>query len=336
MHPFAVTYSRKALPCIFRLFALAVCTTIALTGGAAHAAYLIVLNSADDTLSLIDPHTNAEVSRVPIGRGPHHMMALPDDSALLIGLTAVNQLVVVDRKTGAVTRRIAAMDPYQLGFSPDGKYFVTTALRQDFVDIYAGKLADEIKPLARVRSGVLPSHISFSLDSRFVYVTEQGSGTVSKIDLAAGKVVNRVAVGRTPAGIWTTPDGRNLLVGVMGQDFVAVIDTATDKVTGKIITGRGAHNFLPMGDKRHVFVSNRVDDTISVIDMEALKVVDSFKVPGTPDDMELSADGKWLWVTARSHMDVALVNLETRQVEKRIRVGRSPHGIYYADHAPRI
>jgi hypothetical protein len=29
------------------------------------------------------------------------------------------------------------------------------------------------------------------------------------------------------------------------------------------------------------------------------------------------------------------VNMETKQVEKRIPVGRSPHGIYYYDHAPR-
>jgi len=301
----------------------------------ARAAYVIVLNSADDTLSLIDPKTSTETSRVPIGRGPHHMMATPDDSALLIGLTTVNQILVVDRKTGAVTKRIPAMDPYQLGFSPDRRYFVTTALRQDFVDIYPGTLSEDMKPIARVKSGAMPSHLAFSPDSRFVYVTEQGSNTVAKIDLAAGKVVTRFAVGVAPAGIWLTPDGSKLLVGIMGQDFVAVIDRATDKVIGKVVTGRGAHNFLAKGDKRHLFVSNRVDDTISVLDMRDLKVVDTIKVPGTPDCMELSADGKWMWVTARTRKDVALVNMETRQVEKRIPVGRSPHGIYFFDHAPR-
>ena len=307
---------------------------LSLTGNA-HAAYVIVLNSADDTLSLIDPATGTETKRVPIGRGPHHMMPMPDDSALLIGLTTVNQLLVVNRKTGDITRRIPAMDPYQLGFSPDGKYFVTTALRQDFVDIYPGTLTDDMKPIARVKSGSMPSHLIFSPDSRYVYVTEQGSNTVAKIELTSGKVVNRVSVGVAPAGIWLTPDGSKLLVGVMGQDFVAIIDRATDKVVGKVVTGRGAHNFLAKGDKRHLFVSNRVDDTISVLDMQTMKVVDSIKVPGSPDCMELSSDGKWMWVTARTRKDVALVNMQTKQVEKRIPVGRSPHGIYFFDHAPR-
>jgi len=298
-------------------------------------AYVIVLNSDDDTLSLIDPKTLTEAKRVPVGRGPHHMMAMPDDSALLIGLTTVNQLLVVDRKTGEVTRRIPAMDPYQLGFSPDGKYFVTTALRQDFVDIYPGKLSDDMKPLARVKSGSMPSHLAFSPDSRYVYVTEQGSNTLAKIDLATGKVATRLTVGASPAGVWLTPDGGKLLVGMMGQNYVAVIDRATDKVIDRVTTGRGAHNFLAKGDKRHLFVSNRVDDSISVLDMQTMKVVDTIKVAGSPDCMELSSDGKWMWVTARSRKEVAVVNMETRQVEKRIPVGRSPHGIYYFDHAPR-
>jgi YVTN family beta-propeller protein len=306
-----------------------------LVPAAAHAAFVIVLNSNDDTLSLVDPKTGTETKRVPIGRGPHHMMALPDDSALLIGLTTVNQLLVVDRKTGNVTKRIPMMDPYQLGFSPDGKFFVTTALRQDYVDIYPGQLTDNIKPIARVKSGSMPSHLAFSPDSRFAYITEQGGNSLSKIELATAKVVSRIQVGAAPAGVWLTPDGSKLLVGIMGQDFVAVIDRATEKVIGKIVTGRGAHNFLAKGDKRHLFVSNRVDDTITVVDMLELKVVEQIKVPGSPDCMELSADGKTMWVTARVRNEVVVLNMETKQVEKRIRVGNSPHGIYYFDHAPR-
>lgn len=333
MFPFAL--ARTALRARLSLAAAVTSVLLALVAPAAHAAFVIVLNSNDDTLSLVDPKTGTEVKRVPIGRGPHHMMALPDDSALLIGLTTVNQLLVVDRRTGAVTKRIPMMDPYQLGFSPDGKYFVTTALRQDFVDIYPGQLTDNIKPIARVKSGSMPSHLAFSPDSRYVYITEQGSNSLSKIDLTTNKVVTRIPVGVAPAGVWLTPDGTKLLVGIMGQDFVAIVDRATDKVVGKIVTGRGAHNFLAKGDKRHLYVSNRVDDTISVLDMQTLKVIEQIKVPGSPDCMELSADGKTMWVTARVRNEVVVVNMETRLVEKRIRVGNSPHGIYYFDHAPR-
>lgn len=302
----------------------------------ASAAHLLVLNSGDDTVSVIDPLAKKEVQRIPLGRAPHHMMALPDDSALLVGLTGVNQLAYLDRKTGAVLKKIAMQDPYQLAFSPDKKYFAATALRMDYVDIYPGELTDNIKPLARVKSGALPSHLVFSPDSKTLYVTEQGASTVARIDLAGGKLIDRIRVGRTPAGIWITPDGKHLLAGIMGENFVAVIDRASFKMTAKIITGRGAHNFLPMGDGQRLLVSNRADDSISILDMQTLKVLETFKAPGSPDCMELTRDGKTLWYTARVAKKAVAINMETKEISASIPVGRSPHGIYYFDHAPRL
>jgi YVTN family beta-propeller protein len=114
-----------------------------------------------------------------------------------------------------------------------------------------------------------------------------------------------------------------------------VIDRASFKATGKIITGRGAHNFLPLGDGQRLLVSNRAEDTISILDMNSLKVLETFKAPGSPDCMELTRDGKTLWYTARVAKKVVAIDMETKQVTGSVPVGRSPHGIYYYDHAPR-
>ena len=51
--------------------------------------------------------------------------------------------------------------------------------------------------------------------------------------------------------------------------------------------------------------------------------------------MEVTADGKELWVTSRWAQKVTVVDLETRKVKLQIPVGRSPHGIYLRNHAPR-
>ena len=328
--------SRAALVvCISPVLRYILAFAFLLGPAAALAAHLLVLNSGDDTVSVIDPVAKKELARVPVGRAPHHMMALPDDSALLVGLTAVNQLAFLDRKTGAVQKKIAMLDPYQMAFSPDQKYFVATALRMDYVDIYPGELTDNIKPLARVKSGSMPSHLVFSPDSKTAYVTEQGASAVSRIDLASGKLIDRIKVGLTPAGIWITPDGKHLLVGVMGENFVAVIDRASFKATGKIVTGRGAHNFLPMGDGQRLLVSNRAEDTISILDMNTLKVLETFKAPGSPDCMELTRDGKTLWYTARVAKKAVAIDMETKKITGSVPVGRSPHGIYFYDHAPR-
>jgi YVTN family beta-propeller protein len=160
---------------------------------AAAADAVIVLNSLSNSISLIDPKTYKETGRVTIGKQPHHMMATPDDDALLIGNTANNQLMFIDRKTGALTHKMPMLDPYQLAFSPDRKWFVTTALRMDYVDIYNGediiKRRDVAKPVARVKTGAIPSHLTFTNDSKLIYVTEQGAASVAVIDVATQKVV---------------------------------------------------------------------------------------------------------------------------------------------------
>ena len=66
-----------------------------------------------------------------------------------------------------------------------------------------------------------------------------------------------------------------------------------------------------------------------------LEVVDRFAVPGGPDCMDLTADGKWLYATSRWARRLSVVDLEKKQVVHSIPVGRSPHGVWTLDHASR-
>jgi DNA-binding beta-propeller fold protein YncE len=145
----------------------------------------------------------------------------------------------------------------------------------------------------------------------------------------------RMEAGSAPAGIWVTPDQKYLLVGMTGADYVAVIDWQARTVVKQIQTGKGAHNFRALGDKRHLFLSNRVSGTISIIDQQSLsKVGDIVGLLPGPDDMELSADGKTLWVTFRWARAVGVIDVPSRKLMKTIRVGKSPHGIYFRTRAP--
>jgi YVTN family beta-propeller protein len=122
----------------------------------------------------------------------------------------------------------------------------------------------------------------------------------------------------------------------MGSDYVEVVDWRTRKTVKKIKAGEGAHNFRAMGDKRHIFVSNRVSNTINIIDQQTLENVGTINVPGGPDCMELTDDGKTLWATLRWVKKVAVIDVASKKVIKTIPVGRSPHGVYFMNHAPRM
>lgn len=305
-----------------------------ITMGSAHADAVIVLNSLDATISLIDQDTLKVLKVVPTGKEPHHMFPTPDGKSLIVANSAGNQLLFLDPKSGEMQRRLTnIIDPYQLAFSPDQKWFVTTGNRLDRIDIYGwdGQNLAHVKTIAAAKT---PSHVAFSPDSQLAFVTLQDSDELVAIDLPTQTLKWKIKTAHMPAGIQITGDGKYLMVGMTGEDFVDFIDWKTAKSVARVVTGKGAHNFRPMGDRRHVFVSNRVSNTISLLDTQERKVLYDIKVPSGPDDMELSADGKTLWLTARWARQLCVVDLATRKVVNTVPLGRSPHGLYFHQRAP--
>ena len=295
----------------------------------------VVLNSGEDTVSLLDTVSYREVKRFAIGKEPHHLMATPDDRYLIVANAVSNELVYLDPRTGEIARRVGRIsDPYQIGFSPDQRWFVANSLRLNRVDVY--RHDDGALALAgRLSLGRAPSHLAFSPDGRTVFVSLQDDNRLAAVSLEDRRLRWSQPTGPQPAGVWMTPDARHVLVGITGGDVVEARDAETGALVRKIHTGKGAHNFLAVGDGRHVLVSNRVADTVSVIDQGRLEVVDTLAVPGGPDCMELQKDGRRLWVTSRWINRVTVVDMQTRAIVQSIRVGRSPHGIYFSSHAPR-
>lgn len=211
---------------------------------------------------------------------------------------------------------------------------MTAGLRLDRIDIYRYD-GHDLTLAARVPLAKTPSHMTFSSDSRTVFITLQDTGELAAIDLPTQTVMWKMPVGNTPAGLWMTPGDRDLLVGMTGEDDVAVVDWHRRQVVKRIQTGRGAHNFRNLDDGTHVAVTNRVDSTISILDYNTLtKVGDITGLMPGPDDMELSADRRYLWVTFRFAKHVGVIDMTTHKLVHTIAVGRSPHGLYSAERAP--
>jgi DNA-binding beta-propeller fold protein YncE len=294
-------------------------------GGAARADSVLVLNSEEASYSILSRSGRVELVRLPIGREPHHLIPTPDGKDVLVGSTATNELLVLDAKTGEKRRVVRdIIDPYQLGFSPDGKWFVTVAYRLDHVDIY---FADGFKLAGRIFIDGLPSHMAFDTDSKTVFVSLQQTGRLVAFDLQTQAIKWNVEVGKAPAGVLVSPDNKRVFVALTGEDGLVAVDPKDGAITGSLRTGKGAHNFWPKGDGRHWFLSNRVEGTVSLVDIQDLKVAANIRIPGGPDCMDITPDGKELWVTQRFLRRIAVVDLEQMRVVASVPVGKSPHGV---------
>ena len=253
------------------------------------------------------------------------MALTPDGKSLLVGDTAGNSLFYLDPQSGAVQRRITVSDPYQLVFSPDGRFLAIAGLARNQIDIYD---AATMRLEHRIPAPAMPSHINYSPDSSLVFVSLQETDSLIAIETATGKVLWKTKVGKTPAGVlW---HHGKLLVGIMGSDCVAVVDPVDGHVERCVRTGRGAHVMFvparPEGDLR-LQPGGRHD----------LGAGSEHSRGGA--DLEGSGrtgrhgfrPGRQDLASLRWNQRVAVLDPVTGNVQT-ILVGRSPHGIWLNTH----
>jgi YVTN family beta-propeller protein len=293
----------------------------------ARADLVYVLNSGDASISVMDAETRTELRRIPVLREVHHLVVSPDGRELVVGDSGGNELIFLDPASGEVLRRLRLSNPYHLEYSPNGRYFVVASLRRDQIDIYD---AETKTLLQRFRQPDKPSHIAFSPDSRWVYVTLQGTGQVAAVDMAARQTAWIQDVGPEPAGIiWHR--GR-LLIGLMGRDEFVSLDPETREVRTAFRVGRGAHNVFPSPDGRRLYATSRVESRIAELDAETLEVLRLFDIPGGPDCIAFDSEGR-LYATLRWIGRVLVLDPRTGE-QAQMRVGRSPHGIFVMPRRP--
>jgi YVTN family beta-propeller protein len=316
---------------------LALTTLTLVTAVGAQTYPIFVMNSLDASVSMVDPVSWTEIKRIPTGKEPHHLYLTPDEKSLIIANALGDSLLFLDPKTGDVQRTVRGiLDPYQLRFSPDMKWFVTVANRLNHVDLYRWD-GINLTLAKRIATAKTPSHAWIDSKSSTVYSTMQDSDELIAIDIPTQTLKWRTATGALPADVFGTPDDRFLLIGLTGGTGVEVYDVsgAAPRLVKTIPTGEGAHAFRSAGDKRHVFVSNRVANTISKIDYLAMRVVESYAAPSGPDCMDVSADGRYIYVASRWAKKLTVIDTTTKQVVRQVNVGKSPHGVWTLDHAPR-
>ena len=141
-----------------------------------------------------------------------------------------------------------------------------------------------------------------------------------------------------PQDIRISPDGKRFYVADMMADGVHVVDGDSFRQIGFIATGVGTHGLYPSRDGTKLYVANRGSHeihgkrngpgSISVMDFATEKVLHTWPIPGggSPDMGNVSADGKYLWLSGRFDDVVYRIDTGTGAVDK-IKVGREPHGL---------
>ena len=154
-----------------------------------------VPNSLSDTVTVISQRTMKVISTFPTGALPQHVTPSYDLRTLYVDNDLGNSLTPLDPRTGRPAGNpIAVEDPYNLYFTPTGRYAIVVAERLqklDFRDPGTLRLVDSLSvPTCR---GV--DHMDFSADGRYAFASCEFSGRMIEVDLDSRRVIHSLVLG---------------------------------------------------------------------------------------------------------------------------------------------
>ncbi len=264
-----------------------------------------------------------------VGSMPLAMTLSPDGRKLLVLLNGYRQqgVQVVDRASGRIEQTLVQAAAFLgLAFSPDGGTFYASGGNQDVVYRYAwhegrGSLTDSLVLAVKTRANGTryPAGLALSPDGRSLYVAENLADSLAVIELASGRVVQRLATERWPYGVAVAKDG-TVYVSAWGGNTVSVFTPGTSGALvpgARVQVGRHPSALLLNADDSRLFVASASTDRISVIDTKQRRVLAEIldSPPGgpgegsTPSALALSSDGTRLYVTESDNNAIAMIDL---------------------------
>jgi len=287
-----------------------------------------VPNSESNTVDEIDPRTYKVVRHFATGALPQHVVPSWDLKTLWVANDDGNSLTPIDPRTGAPGKPVPVRDPYNLYFTPNGRYAIVVAERLgrlDFRDPHSMKLHRSVPVPCK---GV--DHMDFTANGRFALASCEFSGEMVVLDIEREKITRVVPLraGGMPQDVKLSPDGRVFYVADMASNGVWLISAHSFHKVGFIRTGRGAHGLYASRDSRHLYVSNRMEGSVSLISFSTRRVVRKWRLAGggSPDMGGVSANGRVLWLTGRYNGVIYAISTRTGHLLHAVRVGAGPHG----------
>ena len=290
---------------------------------------IYVPNSKSNTVDEIDPRTYRIVRHFAVGALPQHVVPSYDLKTLWVNNDEGNSLTRIHPRSGKRGKTVRVSDPYNLYFTPDGRYSLVMAERLqriDFRDPHTMRLRHKLA--VPTCPGV--NHADFTAGGRYMLASCEFSGRVIVVDLSRRRVVRTIALraGAMPQDVKLAPDGKQFYVADMMGGGVWRIGARGFRKQGFVATGAGAHGLYVSRDSRYLYVSNRAEGSVSVISFASGRKR-KWRLPGggSPDMGGVSADGKVLWLAGRYHREVYAIDTRSGRLIKRIPVGAEPHGL---------
>jgi len=178
--------------------------------------------------------------------------------------------------------------------------------------------------VARVPVGpFIPHEVDVSPDGRLALTSEYGPNGepgrhVILMDIATATILARIDLGpdSRPHTALFLPDGRRAVATMQDSDQLALIDLEAERVIRTYPTGgREGHMVRLSPDGSRAYVTSRLGTgTLSVIFLDEERDTVVIETGPGAEGLDVSADGRWVWVANRQERSISVVDSESLEV----------------------
>src|SRR5260370_20973251 len=142
---------------------------------------IYVPNSGSNRGDVSDLKIYRSIRHFKVGRQPQHVTPSYDLKSLWVLCDLGDSITLINPATGQKGKTLKVKDPYNMYYTPDGKYAIVVAERIHQLDFRDAQTMRLVKSLPLTCRGV--DHMDFSANGRYLIASCEFSGKVAKVDV---------------------------------------------------------------------------------------------------------------------------------------------------------
>ena len=160
------------------------------------------------------------------------------------------------------------------------------------------------------------------------FVINSNDASVSLLDLATHREVQRIPLLREPHHMALTPDRRSLVIGDTAGNTLFFLDPHTGAVQRQaVVSDPYQLQFSP--DGRYLTVAGLARAQIDIYDAQSLKLLHRIAARSLPSHMNYAPDSSEVFVSLQGTDRLMAIETATGRVVWNSRVGRTPAGVLW-------
>jgi len=230
------------------------------------------------SVSVVDPETMTEITRIKTGSMPHGSRITSDGLKQYSVAMMSGELFEIDALSLEVSRILDLEDHSKMDHSKMDHSKIEHSNMNDSKMDHSKMDHSEMK-----HSNVKPTWVIPHPNKNIIYIAGNGSDEIIEVDSDSWKVSKRIKTGKGPYNVEISPDGKYMIATLKSIGSTGIWDLDSGKLLSEVKNSTSvSHGIAISPDSKYAFISvegiGGEPGIVDVIDIESQTLIDNVEI----------------------------------------------------------